>query len=201
MRAILFAIALAILAAGATFLLIEGRDPFLRIKKDIPSAVGIDQNTNTGNANEVSPTTMTISSPFFKHNGGLYINATCGGKGVNPPLEIGETPKGAKSLALIVSDPDAPGGTFYHWLVWNIDSQTRIIKENSVPEGAIQGINSDQRVTYVAACPPSGTHQYIFSIYALDDVLDLPPSTAGVELERAIESHVLDSAHIIGLYR
>jgi len=145
--------------------------------------------------------TMTISSPFFKHNGGLYINATCGGKGVNPPLEIGGTPKDAKSLALIVSDPDAPNGTFYHWLVWNIDPQTRIIKENSVPDGAVQGTNSDERVTYVAACPPSGTHRYFFSIYALDEVLDLPSSATGLEFEHAIENHVLDSAHMIGLFR
>lgn len=148
-----------------------------------------------------SAKSMTITSPLFLHNGGLPIFATCDGKGVNPPLGIGGVPKGAKSLAIIVEDPDAPGGTFVHWVLWNIDPSTTIIEENSVPDGATQGLNSDQRVSYVAACPPSGTHRYIFNLYALDETLDLPASTTALELRHAIEGHILDNAHLIGLYR
>jgi Raf kinase inhibitor-like YbhB/YbcL family protein len=144
---------------------------------------------------------MTISSPLFNHNGGLPINATCDGKGVNPPLEISGVPKDAKSLAIIVKDPDAPRGTFIHWVLWNIDPSTKIIKENSVPDGAIQGATSAQRLGYVGACPPSGTHRYFFYLYALDEALDLPSSTTALELEHDIDGHVLEDTHITGLYR
>ena len=110
-------------------------------------------------------------------------------------------PKNAKSLAIIVEDPDAPNGTFIHWVLWNIDPLTRIIEEDSVPDGAVQGMNSDYRVSYVAACPPSGTHRYVFNLYALDVVFDLPQSTTALDLEHAMEGHVLDNTHIAALYR
>jgi len=157
---------------------------------EIPAGDQADQNKS-----------MTISSPIFVHNGGLPISATCGGKGVNPPLEISGTPKDAKSLALIFEDPDAPNGTFIHWVLWNIDPSTIIIKENSVPDGAFEGITSENRPGYVAACPPSGTHRYFFYLFALDTALDLPASTTAIELEHAMEGHVIESTHIAGLYR
>jgi Raf kinase inhibitor-like YbhB/YbcL family protein len=197
-----FIIGFIILAAGSIFLLLAG--PKASFKAD-------DQNPKVGkqslqklpdsNIQKESQNSMTISSPFFYDNGGLPIFATCDGQGVNPPFEISGVPKEAKSLALIVHDPDAPNGTFIHWTVWNIDPATIRIKQNSVPDNAVQGITSANRVGYVAACPPSGTHCYIFNLYALDEVLDLPPSTTAAELKHAIEGHVLDNTSMTGLYR
>ena len=143
---------------------------------------------------------MKLTSFLFYHNGGLPLSATCDGKGVNPPFDIAGVHEGAKALALIVKDPDAPGATFIHWTVWNIDPQTTKIKENSVPDNATQGITSARRAGYIAACPPSGTHHYIFSLYALDKVLDLPVSTTAADLEDAMEGHILNKADLTGLY-
>jgi hypothetical protein len=99
--------------------------------------------------------TLTITSPVFKDNGNIPKQYTCDGKDVNPPLVIENIPRGAKSLALIVDDPDAPMGIWVHWVVWNMDPGTSQIKENSVPPGAIQGRNDFRKTSYGGPCPPS----------------------------------------------
>ncbi|MCX6739757.1 MAG: YbhB/YbcL family Raf kinase inhibitor-like protein [Candidatus Parcubacteria bacterium] len=150
------------------------------------------------NVNNIS---MKLTSPAFTHNANLPSKYTCDGQGINPPLEIAEVPANTQSLVLISDDPDAPMGTYTHWLVWNIDPQTTEIKENSVPEGANLGKTSAGKTGYVAPCPPTGTHRYLFKIYALDIKLDLTPNAGKDNLEKAIQGHILDSAEIIGIYQ
>jgi Raf kinase inhibitor-like YbhB/YbcL family protein len=144
---------------------------------------------------------LQIVSPAFKHNELIPKKYTCDGKDVNPPLLIENIPPGAKSLALIVDDPDAPVGTWVHWVVWNISPGTREIKEDSVPKGAEQGVNDFWKNDYGGPCPPSGTHRYFFKLYALDAVLNLGSKAKKSDLEGAMKGHILEKAELIGLYR
>jgi len=143
---------------------------------------------------------MKLNSSAYKQGENIPSQFTCAGQGINPPLEISEVPALAKSLALIFDDPDAPSGTFVHWLVWNIGPQTKSIAANTIPAGAKQGTTSAGKTGYVAPCPPSGTHHYVFKLYALDTMLDLTPNAGKDNLEQAMQGHTLDSAELIGLY-
>lgn len=145
--------------------------------------------------------TFSLSSPVFAADGHIPPSYTCEGDDVNPPLVFSGTPPAAKSLALIMDDPDAPMGTWVHWLVWNIRPETAGIQEDSVPQGAVQGKNDWHRNDYGGPCPPSGTHRYFFKLYALDAFLDLPAGTAKKELERAMEGHIIARAVLVGLYK
>ncbi len=150
---------------------------------------------------ESNATNMKIESPAFGNNEPLPAKYTCDGEEINPPLQIGDVPEGAKSLVLIVDDPDAPGGTWVHWTVWNIDPRTTEIAENSVPESAVEGITSFGRPGYGSPCPPSGDHRYFFKLYALDIILELAPSTTIRELEAAMQGHIIREAQVVGLYK
>jgi Raf kinase inhibitor-like YbhB/YbcL family protein len=145
--------------------------------------------------------TLTITSPAFKHNQMIPSKHTCDGADVNLPLVIENVPPEAKSLALIMDDPDAPAGTWVHWVIWNIDTRTREIRENSVPSGAMQGVNDFRKRDYGGPCPPSGTHRYFFKLYALDTTLDLGPDTTKAVLERAMKGHIVTQTELIGLYK
>ncbi len=142
-----------------------------------------------------------ISSPAFKHNQMIPSKHTCDGADVNPPLLIGNVPPEAKSLALIVDDPDAPAGTWVHWVLWNIDPKTGEIGENSVPVAAHQGTTDFRVRHYGGPCPPSGTHRYFFKLYALDTTLNLGPDTTKAALERAMKGHIVAQGELIGLYK
>ena len=144
---------------------------------------------------------LTITSPAFVEGGTIPIRYTCDGKDINPPLAFGVSPTGARSLALIVDDPDAPVGTWVHWVVWDIPHDVREITEGSVPAGAKQGLNDWKRNSYGGPCPPSGTHRYFFKIYALDKTLDIPPSAGKAALERAMHGHILAQGQLMGTYR
>jgi len=144
---------------------------------------------------------MKISSPAFEENSKIPEKYTCDGENVNPPLKIEGIPKEAKSLVLIVDDPDAPMGTFLHWLVWNIPPETNFIEENSLPEGAVQGRNDFGKENYGGPCPPFGTHRYFFKVYALDKVLNLPEGSSLKEVEEVMKGHILDQAQLIGFYQ
>ncbi len=144
---------------------------------------------------------MEILSPSFKNNESIPAKYTCDGANTNPSLLINRVPSRAQSLALIINDPDAPRGTWTHWLVWNIDPRTTEIKENSVSTGAIQGTTSFGRIGYGGPCPPSGTHRYFFKLFALDTKLELSSNSKAEDLERAMTGHVLDQSELIGLYR
>jgi Raf kinase inhibitor-like YbhB/YbcL family protein len=146
-------------------------------------------------------TTLTITSRSFTDKGMIPAQFTCDGRDVNPSLEWGTTPTGTRTLALIMDDPDAPVGTWVHWVVWNIPPETRNIKENSVPVGVVQGFNSWKRNAYGGPCPPSGTHRYYFKLYALDTALNLPQTATKGELELVMHGHILAQGEIMGTYR
>ncbi len=143
---------------------------------------------------------MKIESPSFKNNEMIPSKYTCDGANVNPPLLISGTPEDAKSLVLIVDDPDAPSKTWVHWVVWNIDPNTKEIPENTIPKGAVEGMTDFGKQGYGGPCPPSGIHHYHFKIYALDITISLDSSASVVDIKEAMQGHILDSAELIGLY-
>jgi hypothetical protein len=143
---------------------------------------------------------MKIESPSFRNNEMIPSKYTCDGANVNPPLLISGTPEDAKSLVLIVDDPDAPSKTWVHWIVWNIDPNTKEILENTIPEGAVEGMTDFGKQGYGGPCPPSGIHHYHFKIYALDITISLDSSASVVDIKEAMQDHILDSAELIGLY-
>ena len=144
--------------------------------------------------------TINLSSTAFKQNGPIPAKYTCDGADVNPPLIIEKVPPAAKSLALIVDDPDAPSGAWVHWVVWNIPPDTREIKEHTVPPGASEGMNDFRKRSYGGPCPPSGTHRYFFKLFALDSTLALGTNTTKAMLEQAMQGHVTGHAQLIGTY-
>jgi Raf kinase inhibitor-like YbhB/YbcL family protein len=145
----------------------------------------------------VSNKTLVIESPAFGSNGVIPSKYSCNGSNINPELSIKDIPKNAISLALIMDDPDAPKGTFVHWVMWNIPVQERIA-ENSAP--GVQGKNGKNDNKYTGPCPPSGMHHYHFKIYALDTKLDLPASTDKMALLDAMKGHIIASGELIGTY-
>jgi Raf kinase inhibitor-like YbhB/YbcL family protein len=147
------------------------------------------------------PRIMQLQSSAFGNNQSIPTKYTCDDGDINPPLSIADVPATAKSLALVVNDPDAPSVNWIHWLVWNIDPSTREITEGSVPEGATEGTNSFGKTSYGGPCPPSGTHRYFFNLYALDIVLDLSGDAKNQSLEGAMSGHIIDQAILIGLYQ
>lgn len=142
---------------------------------------------------------MQIKS-VFEQGANIPIRYTCDGEDINPTLEISDIPENAKSLVLIVDDPDAPGKTWVHWVLWNIDAGTTKIEENSVPSGAIQGVNDFGKTSYGGPCPPSGTHRYFFKLYALDTTLNLDSSAGKAEVVEAMEGHVVAQGELMGRY-
>lgn len=144
---------------------------------------------------------MSITS-VFEHEGRIPEKYTCSDADINPPLTINGIPKGTQSLALIHDDPDAPVGTWVHWLIWNIipTGQEFKIMENSQPEGAILGKNDFGRTDYGGPCPPSGTHRYFYKVYALNKSLDLKEGTSKKELEAAMTGHIIAQTELIGTY-
>jgi Raf kinase inhibitor-like YbhB/YbcL family protein len=149
---------------------------------------------------------MQFTSIAFKDGDKIPENYTCDGEDVSPPLEWTSAPEETKTLTIICDDPDAPMGTWVHWVVFNIPGDIGALPENVPPEreldnGAIQGINDFQKIGYGGPCPPSGTHRYFFKIYALDSKLDLPFGATKAHVMIAMEGHVLDQAHLMGTYR
>jgi len=143
---------------------------------------------------------MKIASWVFDNNTKIPSKYSCDGEDVSPPLEFVDIPNSAKSLALIVDDPDAPSKIWVHWVVYNINPQASEVKENSVPEDGIEGITDFGKPGYGGPCPPSGTHRYFFKLYALDTTLDLPQNATKQMVEEKMQDHIIDSAELIGLY-
>ncbi len=144
---------------------------------------------------------MKIESTAFKNNELVPSKYTCDGENVNPPLQISDVPENAKSLVLIVDDPDAPSGTWVHWTVWNIDPRIGEISENSCPGGGVEGMTDSGGAGYSGPCPPSGTHRYFFKLFALNTILGLDSSVKVKDLEREMENNILVRAQLVGLYR
>lgn len=145
---------------------------------------------------------LDMISPVFREGSPIPPQYTCRGHNVNPPLNIFNVPAGSQSLSLVMHDPDAVGGDFIHWLVWDILPGTETISVNDVPVGAVQGSNGLGNNKYTGPCPPkgTGTHHYIFDLYALDTTLDLPSGSALTDVIKAQRGHVLDHCSLTGLF-
>jgi Raf kinase inhibitor-like YbhB/YbcL family protein len=143
-------------------------------------------------------TKLSVNSPSFKHEGLIPKTYTCEGTNISPPLIIEGMPEETLSLAVIMDDPDAPGGTFDHWLVWNIPP-VKVIHENSSP--GLEGMNSMGELGYAGPCPPSGTHRYFFKVYAVNMLLDTQRGASKEKLEFALQNHTIAYGELIGLYK
>ncbi|MCV0410626.1 YbhB/YbcL family Raf kinase inhibitor-like protein [Nitrosopumilus sp.] len=146
---------------------------------------------------------MIIASPAFKN--GQNIPRKYGYKNENssPPLFIDKVPEGTKSLALIMDDPDAMkavGKVWVHWVLWNIPSNTQEIKENSIPEGSVEGKTDFGEIGYGGPAPPDKEHLYIFKLYALDTKLDLEQNSTKTDLEKSMKNHIHAEAKLEGRY-
>lgn len=142
---------------------------------------------------------MKITSPAFQEGGNIPSKFTCDGSDTSPPLQITGVPSEAKSLVLIADDPDAPGGLFTHWLVWNIPPQTSSISEGSAVKG-VHGTNDFGKSGYGGPCPPSGTHRYSFRVFALDREVPLPSGAKRGQVDAAMKGHVIAQGELIGRY-
>lgn len=142
---------------------------------------------------------MQLTS-VFSDNQAIPSQFTCDGGNINPELNITGIPTETKSLSIIVDDPDAPGGDFVHWVLWNLGPETVQIKENTAPAGATVGKNDFGNNNYGGPCPPSDIHRYQFKVYALDAKLDLPASAGKKELLAAMNGHILNQAMLVGNY-
>ena len=148
---------------------------------------------------------MQITSSAFTEGGFIPGKYTCDGADVSPPLKW-TAPAGAKSYALICDDPDAPAGTWVHWVIFNIPAGTTSLDENvhpdrTVPGGAAQGTNDFRKIGYGGPCPPGGTHRYFFKIYALDSMIGLDPGATKAALLKAMEGHVIARGQLVGKYK
>lgn len=142
--------------------------------------------------------TLTVSSKAFQQAGHIPLKYTCDGENVSPPIDIQHIPESTQSLLLIIEDPDAPNGTWLHWLVWNI-APGHHISEGEIP--GEQGLNDFGNVNYGGPCPPSGTHRYYFKMYALDNLLNLPEGSSRSTVEEAMADHVLAYGELMGRYK
>ncbi len=150
---------------------------------------------------------INVSSPAFGHGERIPLQFSGEGEDISPPLEWSNIPDKAKSLALLMEDPDAPGGTFVHWVIFNIPAESKGLPE-AVPDkprlddGSVQGRNTAGGIGYYGPLPPMGTrHRYYFTVYALDNMLGLGPGATREQVLKAIEGHVLDKGRLLGLYQ
>lgn len=143
---------------------------------------------------------MTITSTAFQPNEHIPREFGYKGKNVNPPLTFSQVPKEAKSLVLILEDPDAPTGVFTHWILFNIAPATLQILSGKKPLSALEAANDFNKPEYGGPKPPSGTHRYVFKLFALDTALDNVQTDKRPELDAAMEGHIIDQAQLIGLF-
>jgi hypothetical protein len=146
---------------------------------------------------------LAVTSSAFAHEGSIPARFTCDGDDASPPLAWSGAPAAAKSYALIMDDPDAPAGTWVHWVAWNIagtELAEGVAKDASLASGARQGQNSWSRTGYGGPCPPSGIHRYFFKVYALDRQLDLAPKTDAKALTAAMSGHIVAQGELMGRY-
>jgi Raf kinase inhibitor-like YbhB/YbcL family protein len=173
-------------------LIILGSFAFLLSKKEKPK--------ETPEEITLPPSTLSLKSQAFEDQGFIPSKYTCDGEDINPPLLIENVPQEAKSLVLVMQDPDAPRGTFLHWLLWNIPPETKEISEGKIPPGAVEGKNDFGKIGYGGPCPPSGTHHYVFTLYALSRKLDFPQDLSWSDFKTLINQHILAQAKLTGLY-
>ena len=149
---------------------------------------------------------MTITSTAFTGGEPIPVKYSCKGEDISPPLTWSGAPAGTVSFTLICDDPDAPVGTWVHWVYFDIPASVNSLPEafpagNAPAPGGVQGRNSWKRNDYVGPCPPGGTHRYFFKLYALDTTLGLGPGADKKKVERAMEGHILAEARLMGTFR
>ena len=150
---------------------------------------------------------LELKSPAFKNGEFIPAKYTCKGKGVSPPLEWGGLPEGTKTLALICDDPDAPMGTWVHWVLYDMPADKKSLpeavkKDDILDDGSKQGMTDFGRPGYGGPCPPPGAaHRYFFRLYALDSKLDLKPKLTKKKLLDAIEGHIIEKAELMGKFK
>ena len=166
--------------------------------------------TGAGSTEAVVDQSFTFTSDAFAHGQSIPAKYTCIGRNISPALAWGEPPAGTQSFALIMDDPDAPGGTWAYWVLYNITPETRSLSEDlpvtgkNVPAGQgspFTGKNSWGDIGYGGPCPPSGTHRYFFKLYALDTELTLKAGATKQQLLQAMHGHVLAEDSLMGLYQ
>ncbi len=150
--------------------------------------------------------TIQVMSSAFKEGEAIPRQYTCQGEDISPALSWEAGPDGTRSFAVIVDDPDAPGGTFVHWVLYDLPGNTRELPESqprdkTLPNGAKQGVNSFKKLGYSGPCPASGTHRYFFKVYALDAQTNLPPGKSRADLLKTMENHIVAQGQIMGTYR
>ena len=155
--------------------------------------------------NDHLPMSLKVTSPDFRPGENIPRQFTCDGTGVSPSLSWQAPPPHTKSLALIAIDRDSPIG-FVHWTLYNLPPETNhlpqgVRQQESLPDGSKQGLNDDDAIGYMGPCPPLGSHRYVFTLYALDTVPNLPPRAGKKQLEAAMEGHVLAAGQLTGRYK
>jgi hypothetical protein len=148
---------------------------------------------------------FTLRSSAFNNEEMIPNQYGCQGDDISPPLKIEDIPDETRSMALIVDDPDAPSGTFTHWVLFNVDPDTSELpqampNEETVLGGSRQGINDFNKTGYGGPCPPDGTHRYYFKLYALDTELDLQGKVTKTDVESAIKDHIVAETQLMGKY-
>jgi len=148
---------------------------------------------------------MKLTSTAFSEGGMIPAQYTCNGPDVSPPLSWEDLPEQIKSLALIADDPDAPVGTWVHWVLYNLPADSRELQEDLpktkvLPNGAMQGTNDFRKIGYGGPCPPGGTHRYFFKLYALDELVDLNPGARKKDLLDAMKGHILAECQLMGKF-
>lgn len=149
---------------------------------------------------------MELSSAAFKNGASIPKQYTCDGPNISPPLQWFGVPDNSKSLALLVDDPDAPRGTWVHWILFNIPPRATALPENirktrTIPNGARQGTNDFREIGYGGPCPPGGKHRYFFHLFALDTELQLEPGSTRLDLEQGMAGHILADTQLMGTYQ
>jgi len=143
---------------------------------------------------------MKLTSPAFENDQKIPALYTCDGKKIHPPFGISNVPAGTKSLVITIDDPDAPNGTFSHWVIWNIHPDAAVIREGEVPTESQEGTNSAGSAGYTAPCPPSGQHRYFFTLSALDATLGLDGKARKADVENTMRGHVMAQSLLVGVY-
>ena len=147
-----------------------------------------------------APAAFGAGSPAFSAGGSIPKRYTCDGSSISPPLRWSDAPANTKQVALIVEDPDAPGGTFVHWVIWGL-SPTGSMSAGAHPSTAVEGVNGSGRLGYTGPCPPSGLHHYRFTFYAVSEVPDVHAGATATQLRQAIDATTLAATSFVGTYR
>lgn len=189
-----------ILAGVITLIAMSLYQVATRVNLNLPKKIDISKKIS----NKEYKYMLEIKSPAFENNGLIPAKYTCEGDNINPPIEISGVPEEAKSLVLIMDDPDVPknlrpDGMFDHWIVFNIEPTLNSIEEGTATPG-IYGINGKGESGYIGPCPPDREHRYFFKLHALDVILPLAPGATKKEVETAMNGHTIESAELIGLY-